>query len=97
MNPSDLSLQSPDYGLLPAADRVRPGARSCDRSTPLCRKRGIITVLTGVSLVGYAAAMVALYWQDGKNESTFKGLLPGGWADGLPVVIILDRSRSSRS
>ncbi len=40
--------------------------------------------LTGLSLVGYAAAMVALYWQDGKNEYTFNGMFH---ADGLTVFL----------
>src|SRR6478752_4138766 len=47
------------------------------------------TVLTVVSLVGYAAAMVALYWQDGKNESTFKGLFRShGLTVFLSVVLL---------
>jgi NADH-quinone oxidoreductase subunit N len=42
--------------------------------------------LTVLSLVGYSAAAVALYWQDGKNESTFNGLFR---ADGLTVFLSL--------
>src|SRR4026209_2277799 len=47
------------------------------------------TYLTAISLIGYAAAMVSLYWQDDTNESPFGGMFQ---ADGLPVflsVIIL--------
>ncbi|HEV2107025.1 MAG TPA: NADH-quinone oxidoreductase subunit N [Thermomicrobiales bacterium] len=47
------------------------------------------TWLTGISLLGYAAAMVSLAWQDGVTESTFYGLFR---SDGLTVflsVIIL--------
>lgn len=40
--------------------------------------------LTALSLVGYAAALVALYWQDGKNEYTFNGMFH---ADGLTVFL----------
>ena len=48
---------------------------------------GIFTVSDRVSLVGYSAAMVALYWQDGKNESTFNGMFR---ADGLTVFLSVD-------
>lgn len=52
-------------------------------------RRSHYTLLTGASLVGYVAAMAALYWQDGENDSTFGGMFR---ADGLTVflsVIIL--------
>ena len=42
--------------------------------------------LTALSLAGYAAALIALYWQDGQNESTFGGLFR---ADGLTVFLSL--------
>src|ERR687894_667550 len=42
--------------------------------------------LTGLSLVGYGAALVSLWWQDGRNESTFYGLFR---ADGLTVFLSL--------
>ena len=42
--------------------------------------------LTGISLVGYAAALVSLWWQDGRNEATFYGLFR---ADGLTVFLSL--------
>ena len=47
------------------------------------------TWLTGISLLGYTAAMVSLFWQDDVNEGTFYGLFR---SDGLTVflsVIIL--------
>jgi len=47
------------------------------------------TWLTAISLLGYAAAMVALYWQHGEDRATFNGAFR---ADGLTVflsVIIL--------
>lgn len=40
--------------------------------------------LTALSLVGYALAMAALYWQNGKNEYTFNGMFH---ADGLTVFL----------
>ncbi len=42
--------------------------------------------LTAVSLIGYGAATVALWWQDGQNASTFYGLFR---ADGLTVFLSL--------
>ena len=42
--------------------------------------------LTVVSFVGYGAAGVALYWQEGQNEATFNGLFR---ADGLTVFLSL--------
>ncbi|MDP9364597.1 MAG: NADH-quinone oxidoreductase subunit N [Chloroflexota bacterium] len=52
-------------------------------------------VLTALSLVGYGAALVALWWQDGRNDQTFLGLTPDGGvyglfrADGLTVFLSL--------
>ncbi len=44
------------------------------------------TVLTGISLVGYVAAAVALIWQRDTDEATFDGLFR---ADGLTVFLTL--------
>jgi NADH-quinone oxidoreductase subunit N len=44
------------------------------------------SVLTGVSLVGYALAAIALFWQRGDDQSTFDGLFS---ADGLTVFLTL--------
>jgi NADH-quinone oxidoreductase subunit N len=42
--------------------------------------------LTGLSLVGYGAALVSLWWQDGTNDETFNGMFR---ADGLTVFLSL--------
>jgi len=42
--------------------------------------------LTAVSLVGYGAALISLYWQDGQDSSTFYGMFR---ADGLTVFLSL--------
>jgi NADH-quinone oxidoreductase subunit N len=42
--------------------------------------------LTSISLVGYGAAMIALFWQNGQNEATFSGAFR---ADGLTVFLSL--------
>ena len=47
-------------------------------------KRWHYNGLTAISLIGYAVALVALYWQDGKNEYTFNGMFH---ADGLTVFL----------
>ena len=84
MNPLDLNLQSPDYGLLAPQLIVFGLALLLMILDAFMPKARHFTVLTVVSLVGYAAAMVALYWQDGNNESTFKGLFR---SDGLTVFL----------
>jgi NADH-quinone oxidoreductase subunit N len=41
-------------------------------------------ILTGMSIIGYAIALVALYWQHDQNEATFRGSFR---ADGLTVFL----------
>lgn len=43
-------------------------------------------VLTALSLIGYGAALIALYWQRGENAATFYGAFR---ADGLTVFLSL--------
>jgi NADH-quinone oxidoreductase subunit N len=42
--------------------------------------------LTAISLIGYVAAMISLYWQHGQDKSTFQGMFR---ADGLTVFLTL--------
>ena len=44
------------------------------------------SILTGISLVGYGLAGLALFWQHDQNESTFDGLFR---SDGLTVFLTL--------
>ena len=44
------------------------------------------SALTAISLIGYAAAAVALIWQQGQDEATFDGLFS---SDGLTVFLTL--------
>ncbi len=44
------------------------------------------SILTGISLVGYGLAGLALFWQHDQNEATFDGLFR---ADGLTVFLTL--------
>ena len=48
-------------------------------------RRSHYTVLTAVSLVGYAAALASLYWQSDDAESTFRGMFR---ADGLTLFLV---------
>jgi NADH-quinone oxidoreductase subunit N len=85
----NLNLQTPDFGLMLPQLIVFGLAIVLMFADAFVPRRNHYTLLTGLSLIGYAAAMVALYWQDGKNESTFGGMFQ---ADGLTVflsVIIL--------
>jgi NADH-quinone oxidoreductase subunit N len=47
-------------------------------------RRSHYTVLTAVSLVGYAASLISLYWQRDNSESTFRGMFR---ADGLTLFL----------
>jgi NADH-quinone oxidoreductase subunit N len=49
-------------------------------------RRSHYTVLTAVSLVGYAAALISLYWQRNTSEETFRGMFR---ADGLTLFLSL--------
>ncbi len=54
-----------------------------DAFLPRERKFG---ALTGLSIIGYGIALVALYWQHGQNAATFQGSFR---ADGLTVFLSL--------
>ena len=47
-------------------------------------RRSHYTVLTAISLVGYAAALVSLYWRQDDGTSTFRGMFR---ADGLTLFL----------
>ena len=51
---------------------------------PFSRGAATYTVLTGTSLIGYAAALISLYWQRDETDSTFRGMFR---ADGLTVFL----------
>ena len=47
-------------------------------------RRSHYTVLTAVSIVGYGAALISLYWRQDDNASTFRGMFR---ADGLTLFL----------
>ncbi len=84
-----LNLEAPDFGLVVPQLLVFALALLLLFGDAFLPNDRHYTWLTGLSLVGYAVAMASLWWQDGRNESTFRGLFR---ADGLTIflsVIIL--------
>ena len=84
--PLELNLNNPEWSLLFPQMIVFGLAMVLLFADAFLPKKQHYTVLTGVSILGYAAAMVALYWQDDKNESTFSGMFR---SDGLTVFLSL--------
>jgi NADH-quinone oxidoreductase subunit N len=84
VNPLELNLSSPEYAQLAPQLIVFGLAIVLMGLDVFLDKARHYTVLTAVSLIGYAAAMLALIWRDDKNESTFSGLFR---SDGLTVFL----------
>ena len=85
----NLNLNSPDYGLMLPQLIVFGLAIVLMLGDAFAPKRTHYNLLTAFSLIGYAGAMVALYWQNDRDRATFSGMFR---ADGLTVflsVIIL--------
>jgi NADH-quinone oxidoreductase subunit N len=85
----NLTLERPDWGLVVPQLIVFGLAIALLFLDAFLPKERHYTWLTAISLLGYAAAMVALNWQHGENAATFRGAFR---ADGLTVflsVIIL--------
>ncbi|MGI8476021.1 MAG: NADH-quinone oxidoreductase subunit N [Thermomicrobiales bacterium] len=89
MDLTNLDLSRPDFGLMVPQLIIFGLAIVLLFGDAFLPKRLHYTWLTAISLVGYLASMVALYWQNDRNASTFHGLFR---MDGLTVflsVIIL--------
>jgi NADH-quinone oxidoreductase subunit N len=85
----DLTLANPDWGLAVPQLIVFGLTLLLLALDAFLPNRHHYTWLTGISMLGYAAALVALFWQDDANEATFYGLFR---SDGLTIflsVIIL--------
>jgi NADH-quinone oxidoreductase subunit N len=80
----DLKLNSPEYAQLAPQLIVFGLAILLMGLDAFLDRAKHFTVLTTVSIVGYAAAMVALIWRNDKNESTFNGMFR---SDGLTVFL----------
>ncbi len=83
----DLSnLPGPDWGLMLPELIVFGLAIVLLFGDAFVARAAHFTWLTGLSLVGYGLALASLWFQDGRNESTFYGLFR---ADGLTVFLSL--------
>jgi NADH-quinone oxidoreductase subunit N len=80
----NLNLSSPDFGQMVPQLIVFGLALVLLLGDAFLPKKHHFNVLTTLSIVGYAAAMVALHWQNDKNESTFNGMFR---TDGLTVFL----------
>jgi len=80
----NLDLSGPDWGLMGPQLIVFGLAIALLLGDAFLPKRLHATWLTGLSLVGYSASMVTLYWQHDRAESTFRGMFR---ADGLTVFL----------
>ncbi|HYP61527.1 MAG TPA: NADH-quinone oxidoreductase subunit N [Thermomicrobiales bacterium] len=81
-----LDLSSPDFSLMLPQLIVFGLAMVLILGDAFFPRRSHYTVLTGISLVGYAAALISLYWQRDNTESTFRGMFR---ADGLTLFLSL--------
>ena len=84
--PLELNLNNPEWSLLVPQLIVFGLAMVLLFADAFMPREQHYTVLTSLSILGYAAAMVALYWQDDKNEATFSGMFR---SDGLTVFLSL--------
>lgn len=85
----NLDLSSPQFGLMVPQIIVFGLAVVLMLGDAFFPRRSHFTILTGVSLIGYSAALISLYWQRDNTESTFRGMFR---MDGLTLflsVIIL--------
>jgi NADH-quinone oxidoreductase subunit N len=80
----NLNMETPDWGLVVPQLIVFGLAIVLLFADAFLPKSLHYTWLTGISLVGYAGSMVALYWQHDENRSTFQGMFR---ADGLTVFL----------
>ena len=81
-----LDLSTPEWGLIVPQLIVFLTALTllfADAFVPAYRH---YSILTGISLIGYSAGIVALYWQHGATDATFDGLFQ---ADGLTLFLTL--------
>ncbi|HVL25123.1 MAG TPA: NADH-quinone oxidoreductase subunit N [Thermomicrobiales bacterium] len=81
-----LNLVHPDWGLILPQFIVLVTAVVVSLLDAFLPKAMQYTWLTAISLLGYGAGLVALIWQDDRNDSTFYGLFRG---DGLTVFLSL--------
>ncbi len=79
-------LETPNWGLMAPQLWVLGLALTLLLGDAFLDQTKHVVWLTALSLIGYGAALISLWWQDGRNEATFYGLFR---ADGLTVVLSL--------
>lgn len=80
----NLNFEHPDWGLILPQLIVFLTAIALVLGDAFLPARRKFSMLTGISIVGYAVALGALYWQRGEDDQTFHGSFR---ADGLTVFL----------
>jgi NADH-quinone oxidoreductase subunit N len=80
----NLNFETPDWGLILPQLIVFFTALVLVFADAFLPERRHFQALTGVSLIGYGAALAALYWQRGEDTATFHGSFR---ADGLTIFL----------
>ena len=79
-----LNFEHPDWGVILPQLIVFLTAIALVLGDAFLPGRHKFGLLTGISIVGYGAALAALYWQRGEDDQTFQGSFR---ADGLTVFL----------
>ena len=82
----NLDLSSPDFSLMLPQLIVFGLAMVLMLGDAFFPRRSHYTVLTGISLVGYAAALIVALLAARQHRIDLPGHVPGGRADALPVA-----------
>ncbi|MGH2535217.1 MAG: NADH-quinone oxidoreductase subunit N [Thermomicrobiales bacterium] len=82
----NLSLETPDWGIATPHVILFVLALALLFLDAFLPKKKHFVWLTAVSLVGYTASLVALYWRHGEDEQTFQGMFR---SDGLTLFMTL--------
>lgn len=80
----NLNFERPDWGLVLPQLIVFLTAIALVLGDAFLPARRKFNALTGISLIGYGAALAALYWQRGQDDMTFQGSFR---ADGLTIFL----------
>lgn len=86
MDLQNLDLSSPEFGVMVPHLIIFGLAVMLMLADAFFPRRSHYTILTGMSLVGYGAALISLYWQRDNTESTFHGMFR---MDGLTIFLCL--------
>ncbi|MDQ2681916.1 MAG: NADH-quinone oxidoreductase subunit N, partial [Chloroflexota bacterium] len=84
MDLQNLDLSSPQFGLMVPHLIVFGLAVVLMLGDAFFPRRSHFTLLTAVSLIGYSAALISLYWQRDETDATFRGMFR---MDGLTIFL----------